>query len=147
MKTEGASVVEPQEAPDAPGLPAVPDSTSEADYSSEGPEEKVKVEVAEPAGVAAPAVSNPAVSERPHPDRTETAAEDDREHGDSRKRRSRRRSSEDRDDPREVRERRSDRREREQLQRSPSVRDARSKDNPQDRGRAPGPQSSRIPKG
>ena len=137
MKTEGASVVEPQEAPNAPGLPAVPDSTSEADYSSEGPEEKVKVEVAEPAGVAAPPVSNPAVSERPQPDRTETAAEGDREHGDRRKRRSRRRSSEDRDDPREVRERRGERREREQLRRSPSVRDARPKDNPQDRGRAP----------
>ena len=47
-----------------------------------------------------------------------------------RKRRSRRRSSEDRDDPREARERRAERREEPRLLRSPSVRDARPEDVP-----------------
>ena len=122
VKTEGASVVEPPQATEAPSLPAVPGSSSEADFGADSPEEPVKTEAAEPAGVAEPPVSSTAEPERP-------TAE-----GDRRKRRSHRRSSEDRDDPREARERRAVKRE-EQLLRSPSVRDARPKDD-QNRGRA-----------
>ena len=135
VKTEEASVVEPPQATEAPSLPAVPGSSSEADLSGDSLEEPVKTEAAEPAGVAAPPVSSTAEPERPKQDRTEIAAGDDRqEDGGRRKRRSHRRSSEDRDDPREARERRAVKRE-EQLLRSPSVRDARPKDD-QNRGRA-----------
>ena len=131
-------MVEPPEGAETPGLPAVPDSATEsasgADYSSDDHEDKVKVETAEPARLAEP--GRPAAPEQlgtAEPDKKDEAAAvpnaGDAEHGDRRKRRSRHRTSDSREDARQEREDRTKRRERQQaLQRSPSVREPRQKD-------------------